>query len=132
MSNVTAYNKTVSQAAANIEDDEERRLGELRALVQMGLKYPLDERTFQALVQIQAVLRTIHHELVLQYEARRIGPEEYLSRMNAALESSATSGRALLGRNQYESIFGDGAPTEELVDPEIFLAQHRPDPSSLP
>jgi len=123
MSNANTYNKTVSRAAAEEDDDEARRLIELRALVQFGLGYALDPPTFSALAEIQAKPRAKQMKLQTKQEAGNISREQYLSRVNAAMEQFERQGVALLGRRQYDAVFGDGGPSESIIDAEIFLAR---------
>ena len=122
MSNVNAYHGSVSRAAAEVDDEEARRLIELRSLVQFGLGYPLDLPTFSALADIQAKLQAKQQKLEAKENAGNISRQQYLSRLNAAMEQFERQGIALLGRTQYEAIFGDGGPGEGIIDEETFLS----------
>jgi hypothetical protein len=109
------------------EDDETIRLRELGALVQLGLGHPLDAATFGVLVSLQARLRAAQSELALKLDAGLLLPEEYLDRLNVALQEWVSETRGVLGTDAFDAVFGDaGRNPTGLVDRDTFVSETPP------
>jgi hypothetical protein len=119
----STYNESVSRSAAEGYDEEKARLEELRALVRYGLGFDLEATTFSALAEIQNKLRAKQVKFQSKQETGDISPEQYLARVSSAMEQFERQASALLGRRQYEAIFGDAGGSEKIIDDETYLAQ---------
>jgi hypothetical protein len=127
-----AYNRAISDAHSGANGVAVRRT-ELSALVQAYLGHSLDDQTFDRLAAVQARLHADQAELAALLDAGGITPEEYLYRLNYALQIWKLRSRDVLGRENFNAIFGDvGESPETLIDRDTFLDSEKSRNEPLP
>jgi hypothetical protein len=127
MTGKDTYDQAVSGPKVTAENGETSRLNELAALVEMALGRPLDAPTFQALAIAQSELWKSQENLETMLQRGDVHPEDYLKRLNSAIEHSMQLSLRVLGRERFDAIFGEaGRHPEDLVDRAIFSSQARP------
>jgi hypothetical protein len=115
--------KTLFKMDENISNEDAK----LQALVQLKLGRPLDLLTLRMLSQIRAALQGEQLRLARELEANAIAPEQYLMRLNEAMQRSMSDSRQLLGSEDFHRVFGNaGSSTEKLIDRNVFLASRQP------
>jgi hypothetical protein len=105
-------------------DDDSVRLAELEALVELGLGKPLDKSAFLQLAKIQSQMRAEQSCLQDLLSKGKISPKDYFVAFNKALRASMEQSKTLLGVEAFEAIFGEGADTKQLIDPEVFFKEY--------
>ncbi|MER2268005.1 hypothetical protein [Methylobacterium oxalidis] len=115
------------------ETEMARRIRDLRDLVDAHPAAGIDEDRFERLVQAQTVFWLRKDDLAAAMEQGSIEPDRYLEQFNAALAEAMDRSRAAIGGHAFAELFGEaGEHPEDLVDPEIFEAEHRPSPMLRP
>lgn len=121
---VSTYDRAIQMAHMGDKSEEDIRLAELSALVEMGLGRKLDPEKFDQLARIQGALRQHQSILERQLENSAITGEDYLDELAQAVRTANGQSKQLLGIDTFKLIFGDAAEeTDHLVEREIFLRQ---------
>ena len=92
------------------------------ALVQAYLGHSLIDQTFDGLAAVQARLHADQAELAALQDQAVLRPRQYLNRLNYALQIWKLRSLDILGRENFNAIFGDvGESPETLIDRDTFL-----------
>ena len=87
----------------------------------------LDAPTFQALAAAQSELWKAREDLETMVQRGDLYPEDYLKRLNSAIEQSMRQSLRVLGPERFDAIFGEADKhPEDLVDREIRSSQMYP------
>jgi hypothetical protein len=117
LSKIDVYSSAVSTARGTASAEEDTRLAELSALLEMALGHPVDQPTLSALHEIQTELRRAQSELVVRFDSGELTPDRYLKLLNDTLRSTMERSRSLLGDERFQAIFGEaGRYPEGLIN----------------
>lgn len=104
--------------------DPPDKRSKLSALIRAGLGHQVDQRTFDALAEMQNRLQARQLELSKLILERKISREEYIAQLDEALKRAAVIGEKLLGSDDFHKIFGEFR-LHNLGDVSKFVAGSR-------
>ncbi len=101
------------------------RHAEFQAMADVFLGEDFDQAKLKQLEELQIALHLKQEELAQDYEAGKIGAEDYVESVNALLEEDLKKCEGILGQGDFLKFFG--APRSQLtgfIDKETFLNTH--------
>jgi hypothetical protein len=97
---------------------------DLSAIIRAGLGHEVDERTFEALADMQERLRGRQRDLVQSLMSGNVSREQYIAELRVVLKDAEQDGTRLLGADGFHKVFGDFS-VEQMVDLSAFLEKDR-------
>jgi len=107
------------------ENSMDIRHAEFQAMADVFLGGDFDQTKLKQVEDLQIALYLRQAELAQSYEAKKIGPEEYVDSFNTLLEETLRKCENILGQEDFLKLFG--APRSQLagfIDKETFLNAH--------
>ena len=102
------------------------RQAEFQAMADVFLGGQFDQATLKQVEDLQITLHREQATLYRRYEAKEVGPEEYVELFNAVLLETFEKCEDVLGPENFIKLFG--VPPSELagfIDKEAFLQAHQ-------
>ena len=100
------YDRAVTQSSRSESRLEAAWVAGLAVLVRLRLGRSLDPETLAHIAHVQATLGATQRKLASELVAGKLGPDEHFGGLSAAIEDARNSNRFVLGRDDFEIIFG--------------------------